>query len=525
MKKQDLKSYLKLLFDFDAATDDIKLKPDEFIRIVAIKKEINGDTHSIPFYIQTVAELEKIIKKYKYTYNLYTTIATTKGKNSTKEYMNARKVMFLDFDKKDYPQLKELKDFIAHVKNKMPVLFNHCIVDSGNGYHFYVAIRKTLDNSRATRINKNLAKILGADLKAVSPTQLMRLPTSLNLKHESKLVNIITNNYGHEKFKLYDLTKLEKIIYYATHDEEDSGVEVLPPKEFNKVSSFYCIEKMLATGAIKGDRNFCLGRIIKYLQTIRGFTYNASLKQIQEWNQRCSPPKSVNEIKNDFDRYWKSDYKLLGCHLEDEAQQSTLNKYCEKYSCKTIYKDSDIQIKTKEIEMDNNLLKNTVLRKLRGNHYLILSVLHLHSEGLTLSGLKEQITNRNTNRCCLSPNTLKTILEDLEPKYIIKDKYGTYRLVDIKNFGLGYTRYYYSATILLINGIIKQQDYLVYLCLVRNLQSKSSNVTYDTLSDDCGIEKSNIGKHIRNLHRCKILEIEKSYNEKGIVFNSYTLVA
>lgn len=524
MRKSDFKNYLKLLVDFDYVTDDFKLKENEYVRIVAIKANTENP-FLMTFFIKTVAELEDIIKKYKYNYNLYIGIATTKGKNATEKYMNARKVIFLDFDKKDYPQYTEAKDFTEHVKRILPFLFNHCIVDSGNGYHFYIATQKTIDIKRATQDNMNLAKILGSDTKAALSTQLMRLPTSLNLKHDSKLVNVITNNYGHEQFKPYTLNKLEKIISYAKQVEAVKQVQKQSPIEYNSVSSYYCIEKMLASGAIKGERNFCLGRIVKYLQHIKGYTYNSALVLVKEWNARCSPPKALNEITCDFDRYWKSDYKLLGCKIDDKNHQSILNKYCDKYSCTTIYQDSEINIKTKEITMDNHLLQNKVLKRLRGNHYLILSVLHLHSEGLTLCQIKSETTNCQTNKCCLSRNTLNTILNDLVvEKYISCDSKGTYRLFDIGNYGLGFTRYYYSATILLINEIIKQQDYLVYLCLVRNLQ-QNKNVTYDTISDDTGIDKGNISKHISNLFKSKILCVEKSYTDKGVLCNTYTLVA
>lgn len=525
MRKYNLNDYLKLLIDFNPETNDFKLKPNEYVRIVAIRPREGKDPISKEFYITSVTELTNIIGKYKFTFNLYVTISTTKGKSGKAEDMWARKVMFLDFDKKDYPQYEEAKDFTDHIKRKIPHLFNHCLVDSGNGYHFYIATQKTIDTKRATSINKNLAKILGADPKATLSTQLMRLPTSLNLKHEAKPVNIISNNYGSPQFKPYSLNKLETIISYAKQVDEIKEIQQEQPQEYNKVSSYYCIEKMIANGVCQGERNFCLGRITKYLQTIRGYNYGNALKLIMDWNRRCNPPKNINEVAADFKRYWESDYKLLGCKLQNEVDQSILNKYCNKFQCKTVYVDSDIQLKAKEIKMDNHLLQNNVLKKLRGNHYLILSVLHLNEDGLTLNGLKDAITNSISNKCCLSRNTLKTILDDLlKQKYISLDDYGTYRLIHIPNFNIGYTRYYYSATILLIMGIIKQQDYLVYLCLVKNMQ-QNKNVSYDTLSDSTNIDKSNISKHIKNLFKAKILCAEKGYTEKGSLCNVYTLVA
>ena len=524
MRTQNLLNYLKLTYDLDPVTDDFKLKEDEYVRIKAIKQREHDAPLIKTWYIKRVAELEGIIKKYKYNWNLYCGISTTKGQHETAEYMMSRKVLFLDYDKKDYPQYEDIKDFEQHIKRILPYLFYHCIVDSGNGYHFLFAIQKTVDYTRATQINKNLAKVLGADIKAVLPTQLMRLPTSLNLKHDAKPVNIICNNYGSPQFKPYTLNKLERIISSAKQSEKVKEVQQLPPKEYNVVSGYYCVEKMIAEGSRQGERNFCLGRITKYLQ-LKGYHYSNGLKVVLEWNQRCSPPKSVNEVAVDFKRYWESPYKLLGCKLDDEVHQSILNRYCDKFHCKTIYDDSKANIKTKEISMDNHLLQNKVIRKLRGNHYLILSVLHVHDEGLTYNGISQEITNSTTNKCCLSRNTLKTVLNDLvKMNYISHDEYGTYRLITFPNFGQGYTRYYYSASILLINGIIKQQDYLVYLTLVRNLQ-QDKDVTYDTLSEDTGIDKSNIGKRIHNLFKAKILDIEKSYNNKGLLCNTYVLVA
>ena len=521
---QNLKNYLKLLFDFDPVTDDFKLKPQEYVRIKAIKPREHNTPLIKTWYIKNVSELEDIIKKYKYNWNLYIGLATTKGKNETAEYMLARKVMFLDFDLKDYPQYNDVKDFEQHIKRNLHYLFYHAVVDSGNGYHFYFATQRTVDNSRATRINKNLAKILGADPKAVLPTQLMRLPTSLNLKHDAKPVNIICNNYGNPNFKPYSLNKLEKIVSYAKQSAKVKEVQQLPPKEYNKTSGYFCIEKMLAEGVQQGERNFCLGRITKYLQ-LKGYHYSNGLKVALEWNQRCNPPKSVNEVAVDFKRYWESDYKLLGCKLEDKTKQSILNRYCDRYKCKTIFNNSKANIKTKEIEMDNNFLKNNVIRKLRGNHYLILSVLYVHDKGLTYNSISQEITNPTTKKPCISRKTLYRILNDLvEMKYISHDQYGTYRLIKFPNFGQGATKYYYSASILLINGIIKQQDYLIYLCLVRN-QQQNKSTTYDQISDDTGISKGHVCEHIQNLFKAKILDITKSYTDKGILCNTYTLIA
>jgi hypothetical protein len=164
---QNLLNYLKLIYDFDPVTNDFKLKADEYVRIKAIKKREHDAPLIKTWYIKRVAELEGIIKKYKYNWNLYCGISTTKGQHETAEYMMNRKIMFLDFDLKDYPQYNDVNDFEQHIKRNLHYLFYHAVVDSGHGYHFYFATQKTVDIKRATRINRNLAKILGADPKAV----------------------------------------------------------------------------------------------------------------------------------------------------------------------------------------------------------------------------------------------------------------------------------------------------------------------------------------------------------------------
>ncbi|MEG0180119.1 MAG: hypothetical protein RR654_11255, partial [Oscillospiraceae bacterium] len=160
--------------------------------------------------------------------------------------------------------------------------------------------------------------------------------------------------------------------------------------------------------------NFCLGRITKYLQEIKGYRFENALAKVTEWNRRCTPPKSVSEVTSDFETYWKSDYKLLGCQLNNLADRSILERYCEKYNCTMICEEnSENKISELEVKMDNHILQNKVLHKMRGNHYLILSVLHIHANGLTIQKLSDEITNSYTGKCCLSRNTLKSVLQDL----------------------------------------------------------------------------------------------------------------
>lgn len=530
MAKFQLKNYLKVLFEFDPETEDFKLEDNEFVRLVAIKAD--NDKIVVTKFIKHVAEIEEFIGKYKYNYNIYIGLATTKGENGEAKSMYKRKVLLLDFDKKDYPEYTDVVDFSRHIKGKIPILFNHMVIDTGHGYHYYIATNRYKDNQRMAKDNNEIAKILGADLKATLTTQIARLPTSLNLKDKQnqKLVTIVANNFETvpDKFKPYNLLKIEKMIEdYNRNQELLNKVPKKLSQEYTKCSSYYCIEAMLSKGVIQGERNFALGRITNYLRDIKGLTEYNALLEIQDWNLRCQPPKPPDIIEQDFKAYWNGNYKLLGCNVPDEKDQQIIYRFCDKSLCNSIFEDSGNSIvEGDELSFDNNILKNTYLRNLSGYHYMVISVMDFHKKPMTRQSIVRALTGRKIKKCCISDNTLRKILSELIDKHFIT--YDTFRklycLKPIANYNAGYTRYYYSATLLLINKIISPTEYLVYLCLIRNLQN-NTNVTYETIADNLGMDESNVGTAIRGLYDAGAITIDKNYNERGKIYNAYKIVA
>lgn len=415
MPKFSIDKYFEILFEIDPETNDFLLEPDEYIRLVAIKeKVVDSDTgepsKKIPIvinkYYKTKSNIIEFVKKYMYNYNIYIGLSTTKGENATSEYMYRRKTLMLDFDKKDYKQYSDVKDFSRHIKARLPELFNHMIVDSGNGYHFYVATKLYKNINRVANVNRELAEIVGADTKATLPTQIVRLPTSYNNKDPSnpKYVTIVANNLesNPQKFSPYGLAKIEKMIEISNNNKIFwEQVQPLPSIEYTNESRFYCVENMLSRGVQQGERNFALGRITKYLQLIKGYTKYHALETVQEWNRKCDPPKPPNIVEMDFNNYWDKDYKLLGCFVTDESDQKIINRFCDKTLCRTI-EEHKPNIEGTELMFDNNLLKNTIMRKLSGYHYMVLSVLDFHNRGLTKKELIEKLTGRQTKKCCIS---------------------------------------------------------------------------------------------------------------------------
>lgn len=522
--KYSLEKYLEVLYKTDG-NGNITLEDNEYIRIYG-----RNEDRSFNHYVRTIEEIREEIRKYGQVYNLYIGLGTVRGQSGTAENVRARQVLMLDFDKKDYPELKTAQDFTALFKSKLPEVFVHMIVDSGRGYHFYIAINRCVDIERVAAINKALAEITGADEKAALPTQLARIPTSFNLKDRNnrKPVNIIINalERSPQTFKSYHLQKIEGIIERIRQNEKNlETASPLPSKKFEGNSSYYCCEAMLSQGVEEGERNFALGRITKYLQDIKGYTLENALKTVQEWNRRCRPPKSPIIVEADFRSYWDGDYKLLSCRVPNETDQAILNRYCNKYQCNSVFEETaNTELKATEMFFDNNILRNNIVKDLTGFHLLILSILDFANMPLKKKDLVSRLTGRRTKKCCISDNTLRKVLEGLiEKKYVIYDDFDKTYAINRKSYKPTYTKYSYSASIQFINKIISPREYVVYLLLVRNLQ-QNKNVTYETLAEDMRISEGHIGEYIKGLHEAGLINVYKNYNEKGLLHNVYSIL-
>ena len=329
----------------------------------AIKKPENpkGITKSIEKFVKTFKEFEEFVNKYRTFYDIYTGISTVRRLNGqlsgAKSYQYHRHVLFLDFDKKDYPDLETAEDFTGLIKSKTD-LYIHACVESGHGYHFYTAIKRESDINLATKVNKELAQLVGADLKACLPTQIARVPTSynhkmpdgtLNYKEDGRkdwsLVKIVYNNINHETvFRPHLDTvrqKVESDLQALSIDQKNTERNAERQAATNPLSlnwadckNFYCVQKVRQQGTYKGRRNFWLGRIVN-LHKLRGNDYNFAQNDVLKWNELCNPPKNKKEILRDFEAYWRGNYRLLGCvdSLHDKADIETLEEVCDPAMC------------------------------------------------------------------------------------------------------------------------------------------------------------------------------------------------
>lgn len=498
------------------------LEFDEYIYVFASKPE------GIPIqkYVQSFEEVSDLIQKYRYNFNVYIGLATYKpiysDGNKLKPYR--RQCIFLDFDQKDYPDFKDVKDYSNHVKNSFPQLFNHCIVASGSGgYHFYIATQ-TAPNDEVVEINKAIASITSADKKAANSAQIARLPTTYNNKNpeDKKFVRIINNEITKSSFKRYSIKQLQTIVNFEKRAQEIDIPKQEPPihKDLNN-SKFFCVESMINLGCKKGERNFALGRIVAKLKN-DNYTQSKAKEIVLDWNKRCSPPKSINEVESDFKRYWNAtNYKLLGCDLPEGKEKNILSNYCDKAQCGrhqnfTIQEDNSNIILIPHMFFD----KKTI-RKLDGYHYLILLFIATHS--VVDKPFFKEFKRKVISVKAVTQKTFTKKMTDLKDSRLVSEDRAHYLTKEYNSNFTSFIKVKLTAIRALLLNKISKTEFLVYLALCVLLQQKN-NATYDTIAEYCNLEKSSISVYINNLFKSKVINIEKVYNEKGLYCNRYTFL-
>ena len=536
-----------------------KLRENEYIRLIAIHREENDKGQTIVRYAKDFEEYREFIYKYRYSYDVYNQIATNRGNvNGSRKSQRYRKVLYLDFDRKDYPNLESVSDFSRLIKQKFPELFIHGIYDSGHGYHFYISIKGSCKLDEIVKLNKTIAEITGADIKAVSPTQISRPPCTYNHKdHDGRydykyrdewnMVKCVLNDYKKgAMFKPFTLPGIAQMIddYYLelnnqkVQEKEPWNYDLLPD-----YPCYLCIRKVMNEGADIGERNFWHGRIVKLLQ-MEGYTEAKIYSECRDYNQKCRPPKSDRELEADTKSYMEGNYQLLGCYSsfsESDKRREWVERECDKYYCGTYHNGAKISVvKGGAAKLNRKLFQREQFQVMTGNKFLVLTLLEVYKDsygrmGFRVRNLKRLLYSTIQKRYCIGEDTLKKLLLELEKDSLIsltpdKKKPREFNETKIKlarrlnEFQQGYIEFYFTVANALIDGKISQTDYLVYLALVDNLKSGKS-VTYEDLANKIGrksLTANEIGKHIRKLAIERCLKVKKEYTERGLEYNHYS---
>lgn len=537
----------------------LTFKENEYVRLIALRRDSEGKViRSVVQFVQSFEEYANFVQKYRYNYDVYNQLATNRGKdNGTVSSQRLRRVLFLDFDRKDYPDLKEAHDFTNLIKGKIPKLFLHACTDSGHGFHYYISVKANVgDFNEIIETNKELVSFLGADCRAVSKTQIDRPPCTFNHKlddgtydYEDKskwsYVKVVTNAYmSGEQFKSYDIPYIRRQI--KTRKEEQETQEILEKidwkyEQLDDYPCFLCTRKILNEGIEQGQRNFWHGRIVKMLQ-MEGYQESKIYSICQEYNSKCRPPKSKGEIEKDTKGYLEDDYKLLGCYesIKDQTKRKWVEDQCDKAYCGTYHNGAKISIEEgNSVRINKSVLTNSHLRTMTGNGYLILTLLDVYGDsfgrrGFRVKNLKELLYSSIQKKQCINDRLLKkTLLFLSEKKWIdikpdkkssVFDECKLTLNKRLKEFRQGYIEFYFSIANALIDGKINQTHYLVFITLLRNL-SEGKSVTYEQLGEDLVMDVHNVRKYIKKLQLERCLIITKDYNEKGNEFNRYRITS
>lgn len=538
-----------------------KLTENEYIRLIAIHRNECGTANTIIGYVKNFEEYREFILKYRYSYDVYNQISTNRNNISgNKKSQRKRKVLYLDFDRKDYPKLEYVKDFSNMIKSKFPDLFIHGIYDSGHGYHYYISIKDSCNLDEIIKINRALAEITGADLKAVSPTQISRPPCTYNHKdhdrhynyeyrEEWSMVRCVLNDYKTgDQFKPYTLPNISQMIddYYLKQNQqrnrkkEQWNYDLLPD-----YPCYLCIRKVMNEGADIGERNFWHGRIVKLLQ-MEGYTEAKIYSMCRDYNQKCRPPKSDRELEVDTKSYMEGNYQLLGCYSsfpESDRRKEWVERECDKYYCGTYHNGAKISVvKGEAAKLNRKLFQREQFQTMTGNKFLVLTLLEVYKDsygrmGFRVRNLKRLLYSTIQKKYCIGEDTLKKLLLEMKKDSLItltpdKKKPREFNETKIKltrrlnEFQQGYIEFYFTVAGALIDGKISQTDYLIYLALVESLKSGKS-VTYEDLANKIGrksLTANEIGKHIRKLAIERCLKVKKEYTERGLEYNHYSFI-
>ncbi len=565
-----------------------KLKDEEYVCLFMVKTDKEGnvlvdrDGNEIKFhkYVKSFEEYLEQVSKYKHNYHIYNALATVKADKNGELHrreanMRQQRVLFIDFDKKDYPECKDAHDFTKMIKDKLPNLFLHAYYDSGHGYHYYVIIPPTCKIREISELNKEICLLVGADTNACKVTQVARIPCTYNRKNPDEkgkfpLVKEIDHYRKHPqqiiRFHPLNIDNLKRNVNNAKKHFTTENIPELPFTEWKydtggfdiKQYSCLCTEKVFHEGADEHERNTWLGRIIVWLTRQKYPDYKIE-QMCQEWNTRCRPPKSIAETQSEIKWWyeWLDKYgmeKIGGCwwNIKDERISEIVRKQCDKFYCKQAMNPYESMSISEDVgvRMNQKVLTDSKLgikgkNVMSGYEYLILTILdkYMPKTSRTLFTVKDlkyrmQYKKHGKWQLCMDVSTLKRTLEELENHKCIKITDPTPKQCNKKNptyddkvikltRGLKdvdldkYIIFYYSVARAFICHQITQNEYKVYLCILNNLKN-SKSCTLEKISIALDMDKRNVLRAIQNLEIASLLRVDRiPPNDKGKKHNMY----
>lgn len=515
-----LKKFFRLIYHTELAQN--KFKENQYIRITDFKNS------------KTFNSIDKIDDEFKDmidTTNLYFNLDTTDGNGGKLENLLKRTVIGLDIDKKD-SENKDLDHKVIIKRFKELGIWYHAIVDSGNGYHVYIAIEPTKDIERVNKITKDIAQRVGADMKATLKTQLLRVPYTINKKNdkEEKHVRII-NICELDTVKRYSLKTLE--IRLRTPPKK---IDELKPKEtFKYRINSKCIQEIIKNGSKEGTRYSDLQKIVVVLRE-NNVDVMEILEIAKKWASKCTPVYDDNLEYRLNHIYTHLKYVRLEC--------KTCKTKCFKENCIENEIEGEIitisEKEAKRLKMNNKKGANLM----GGNELLVLGILKNNTDGLTVDQLVKEILyiDKTTGERIqvLSEKTLRVALNNLIEIGLITKSNHKKIIYKVKNTKTKVELTYkisYAATYEVVKGHITTDELRLYTYIryLHHIENKSKfnllsgnlfHINQEQLAKDFCVTQGRISQMVTNLCNEKIMGI--AYNKKslntGFEYNVYRLI-
>jgi len=498
--KSNLKGYKEVLYDFLAMLFPFELEDNEYISMLRIElpKEGAKDRKASRLWAQSFDEVFAHVKKFKDWNDMYIGLSTNKG-NENRESPYRRAVIGIDYDK-GMMQNKDARFTDICKQFKACGHSYHMAVDSGHGYHFYFGIVPTKDIELCAKVTKKISlSQAGADSRVALTTQLMRLPTTFNIKEiaeklknceeysikESsalrKRVRVITNSIHDDVFKRYDLEKMYPAISPDELDPDNAFGNGEPPfesghpKKDYSYKGFACVEEMLK-GVVETQRNYVMGRLVGYYRHVQGLCDDDIEVILFKWNEKNQPPKPKNEWDREIRGYLNGDCDFLSCKHTNDRFEAIREIYCKK-----CYNGGDWFVR-----IPKKYLTNEMLLEVSGYEYFILMMLLRRNDWISMADLLQDMIIERTNKPRLSKATVSGILSHLVSLGMVeasaaKINKNTLFKAEQKNdcddegrpiyvnVVLGLAKYY-------IKRMVTPTDIIIYLYLRRNVYNRNDTL-------------------------------------------------
>jgi len=446
----------------------------------------------------------------------YFTLATTNGKGGATDDLIERTVLGFDFDG------LSMGDII--IRFNRAHLFYHAVVSSGHGFHVYLAIEPTRDHKRVERLQKAMAAVLGADPNAANTTQLLRVPGTLNHKGDRVGVHVV-QLYPLESIRRYSLDRLERRFVLCDQRNDTPARAMLATSNVPP-----CIEKILRDGSVEGVRNSHLLNVVVMLRK-RGKTLPQILSLCRSWAE-----------KSDFRD--ALEYRVR--YIYENQQQPVMDcSHCEhRTACRvTIDSDFDYSDDLIVLRVDESQVRKMLAvgdRAMRANSLFVFGVLKLHTDGLTMPDLLEQIAY--DGKPVLGEKAVRAALRELiDNKIVTVEEWGRehkryYRVNDVSSLPEWSFDISFAATVEVTKGRITPAELRLYY-LMRYLHHKQHRegtsqlagnlfqIDQRELADRLGVSQGRVAQMIKNLLREKMIAIYARQPSKnnGWDFNIYRL--